>query len=47
MIVVRFRFANYIYNRRDLVVENGEGKSVMMFEYARGTLIVSVRGFRL
>lgn len=41
MIVVRFRFANYIYNRRDLVVENGEGKS------ARGTLIVSVRGFRL
>lgn len=47
MILVRFGFANYFYNRRNLLVENGEVKSVMMFEYVRGALMVSVRGFRL
>lgn len=47
MIVVRFGFSNYIYNRRDLLVENGEGKRIIMFEYVRGALMASVRGFRL
>lgn len=47
MIVVRFGFANYVYNRRDLLVENGGGKNVIMFEYVRGALMVFVRGFRL
>lgn len=47
MIVVRFGFAKYVYNRRDLLVGNRGGKNVIMFEYVRGALMVFVRGFRL